>query len=270
MSSGITRSLKAWVALACLTMTVPTWAEDLRDFCADRPGKNTSPCSLDSGSYQLELNSYDQTFQRRGGTATDTLLVLNPTLKYGLNDTLDVEASFAPVQDLRVKTAAGIAATDGHGDLYLRGKWMFTGNGEAGFTAVAEPFVKLATATRGLGNGALEGGAMFPFGYDWGNGWQLSSTPEVDGLPDASGHGRHPQLVNVVELNHDLPGGFTLGVEAWASQNFDPAGTITQYSADFDLAWLTGKNTQLDGGLNIGLNRATPDLELYFGVSQRF
>jgi hypothetical protein len=147
---------------------------------------------------------------------------------------------------------------------------MFTGDGGAGFTAVAEPFVKLATASRGLGNGALEGGMMLPFGYDWGNGWQLSTTPEVDGLLDASGHGRHAQLINVIELNRDLPGGFTLGAEVWTSQNFDPLGTVSQYSADFDLAWVTGKNTQLDGGVNIGLTKATPDLEIYLGVSQRF
>jgi len=245
-------------------------AEDERPLCPDRPGKNTSPCSLDAGAYQLELNGYDQTFLRRGGTANDTLFLLNPTLKYGLTDTLDVEASFAPIQGQRLKTAVSDITTDGHGDLFLRGKWMFAGDGQAGFTAVAEPFVKLATATRGLGNGALEGGVMFPFGYDWGNGWQLSTTPEVDGLLNASGHGRHAQLVDAIELNHDLPGGFTLGAEVWTSQNFDPAGTVSQYSADFDLAWLTDKDTQLDGGVNLGLNRATPDLEIYFGISRRF
>ena len=260
----------ARAALLYFGLTATTWAADLRDFCADRPGKNTSPCSLDARSYQLELNGYDQTFLRRGGIATDTLLIFNPTLKYGLNDTLDVEASFAPIQNLRIKTAAGIATTDGHGDLYMRGKWMFTGDGQAGFTAVAEPFVKLATATRGLGNGALEGGAMFPFGYDWGNGWQLSTTPEADGLLNASGHGHHAQLVDAIELNHDLPGGFTLGAEVWTSQNIDPAGMVSQYSADFDLAWLTDKNTQLDGGVNFGLNRATPDVEIYVGISRRF
>jgi hypothetical protein len=270
MSSVTTRGRLAWMASAWLSLTLPTWATDLRLLCPDRPGKNTSPCSLDAGHYMLELNGYDQTFQRRGGTVNDTLLLLNPTLKYGLTDTLDIEASFAPLQSQRIKTAAGDITTGGHGDLYLRTKWMFTGDGEAGFTAVAEPFVKLATATRGLGNGALEGGVMLPFGYDWGNGWQLSTTPEVDGLLDASGHGRHAQLVDAIELNRDLPGGFTLGAEVWTSQNFDPAGTLSQYSVDFDLAWLTGENTQLDGGLNIGLNRVTPDLEIYFGVSQRF
>jgi hypothetical protein len=62
----------------------------------------------------------------------------------------------------------------------------------------------------------------------------------------------------------------TLGAEVWTSQNLDPAGTVSQYSADVDAAWLVNNDTQLDCGLNLGLNRATPDLEVYFGVSRRF
>lgn len=263
--------MRIWGGMAifmCLGMSA--MADDLRPLCPDRPGKNTSPCTLDAGHAQLELNLYDQTIQRRGGIATDSLLVFNPTLKYGLSDTLDIEASFAPIQSQRVKTRASDITIKGQGDLYLRGKWMVTGDGGAGFTAVVEPFAKLATARRGLGNGALEGGLQVPLGYDWGNGWSLSTTPEADALLDASGHGRHAALVDAIELNKDLPGGFTLGAEVWTSQNLDPTGTTAQYSADFDLAWLTDANTQLDGGVNLGLNRATPDLEIYVGVSERF
>ena len=37
-----------------------------------------------------------------------------------------------------------------------------------------------------------------------------------------------------------------------------------------DAAWLLGNDTQLDAGVNFGLNRATSDAEFYFGVSRRF
>jgi hypothetical protein len=59
-------------------------------------------------------------------------------------------------------------------------------------------------------------------------------------------------------------------LEAWTSQNFDPLGTVRQYSLDADIAYLLNNDTQLDAGANFGLNRATPDAELYFGVSRRF
>ena len=62
----------------------------------------------------------------------------------------------------------------------------------------------------------------------------------------------------------------TSWVELWSGQNLDPAGTVSQYSFDVDAAWLVDNDTQLDGGVNIGLNRATPDLEFYFGISRRF
>ena len=65
-------------------------------------------------------------------------------------------------------------------------------------------------------------------------------------------------------------GKLTLGAEVWSAQNLDPAGTVSQYSFDLDAAYLIGNNTQIDSGINLGLNRATPDTELYFGLSQRF
>jgi hypothetical protein len=86
---------------------------------------------------------------------------------------------------------------------------------------------------------------------------------------NASGSGHHVNLVNVIGLGRSF-GRFTLGAEIWTSQNLDPAGTVSQYSADLDLAFLLNNDTQLDGGFNAGLNRATPDLEFYFGISHRF
>ena len=73
-----------------------------------------------------------------------------------------------------------------------------------------------------------------------------------------------------LDVHQDAFGNVTLGAEVWSAQNLDPAGTVSQYSADVDAAWLIGKDTQLDAGANMGLNRATPDLEIYFGISERF
>jgi len=134
---------------------------------------------------------------------------------------------------------------------------------------VLDPFLKLPTATGGLGNGAVEGGFVLPMSYDLGNNWSLAMTPELDLLLNASGSGTHANLVDVVGLGHGF-GPLTLGAELWTSQNLDPLGTVRQYSFDLDAAWLADNDMQLDGGLNIGLNRATPDLEIYFGISRRF
>jgi hypothetical protein len=62
----------------------------------------------------------------------------------------------------------------------------------------------------------------------------------------------------------------TLGAEIWTSRNLDPAGTVSQVSADLSAAWLVNNDAQLDCGVNLGLNRATPDTEIYFGIARRF
>ena len=53
-------------------------------------------------------------------------------------------------------------------------------------------------------------------------------------------------------------GKFTIYNEIWTSQNFDPAGTVQQYSYDMALVWLPRPTLQFDIGVNIGLNRNTP------------
>jgi len=94
-------------------------------------------------------------------------------------------------------------------------------------------------------------------------------TPEADAQLNASGRGYHANLANVVGLGRSF-GPVTLGAELWSGQNLDPAGTVSQYTFDLNAACLVNNDTQLDGGVNIGLNRATPDLEFYFGISRRF
>lgn len=176
-------------------------ADDLRPLCPDRPGKGTSPCTLDPGHYQIEIDGFDQTSQHSGGASIRTTILGDPLLKYGLSDTVDIEAGLAPYIELR---AAG-HTTDGQGDLYLRGKWNFLGGGGP-LAAVIEPFVKLATATRGFGDGALEEGVVLPLSYDLGGNWLLASTPEMDVLRNTSGSGRHATAIDVIGVGRTWDG----------------------------------------------------------------
>jgi len=61
-----------------------------------------------------------------------------------------------------------------------------------------------------------------------------------------------------------------LSAELWGRWDWHPAGTEKQLSADGAVAYLVNRDVQLDGGLNLGLNRQTPDVELYAGISKRF
>lgn len=242
-------------------------ADDLKAICPDRPGRGTSPCTVDRGHGQFELGLFDDSFQHRSGVTTDNNNVGSLLAKWGAGERIDLEAGMAFYQELRVHDPSGTQRLRGIGDLFLHAKYNPLGDGV--FALVLDPFLKLPTATGGLGNGAVEGGMVMPMAYALGNDWSLAMTPEVDLQSNGLGNGYHANMVDVVGLGRGF-GPFTLGVEIWSSQNLDPAGTISQYSFDLDAAWLANNDLQLDGGLNVGLNRATPDLEIYFGISRRF
>jgi hypothetical protein len=268
MSSGIARAV---IVLLTVLTVAAAQAEDLKPICPDRPGRGTSACTVDAGHAQLELGLFDDSFQHRSGVTTDTDNVGSLLAKWGVNERMDVEAGMALYQTLRVHDASGTTTLGGVGDLFLHAKYnpLPISGGDGPFALVLDPFLKLPTASGGLGNGAVEGGLVLPMSYDLGNNWSLAMTPEADIQLNASGSGHHANLVDVVGLGKSF-GAFTLGAEVWSGQNLDPAGTTSQYTFDLDAAWLANNDTQLDGGINLGLNRATPDVEIYFGISRRF
>ena len=88
-------------------------------------------------------------------------------------------------------------------------------------------------------------------------------------LQDADGRGLHVQLTGLVNLGKQF-GLTTLYGELWTAQNLDPLGTIRQDPADVALAHLLTDALQVDAGGSFGMNRATPDAQLYIGLSTRW
>ena len=157
MSSKVTRT-----ALALLTVltTPPAWAQD-RTICPDRPGRGASACTVEQGHAQVELGLFDDSFQHRSGVTTDTDNV-GVMAKWGVSDRMDVEAGMALYQEQR---ATGTRSKSGIGDLFLHAKYN-PRTTDGPFALVLDPFLKLPTATGGLGNGAVEGGLVLPMSYD--------------------------------------------------------------------------------------------------------
>jgi hypothetical protein len=262
--------IAALTCLAVLSAAGAVRAEDLRDLCPDRPLKGTSACTVDKGRWQVEVGAIDWTHHKSAGVTTDQWTVASPLVKYGLTDTLDLEAGLALYERQRVRGGGASTSADSLGDLYLRAKWHVMGtNGQDGLAV--EPYLKLPTANHKLGNGAVEGGVLAPWQTNLPLGWALDITPEVDVLKDANGSGRHAALTASAGLTHPLTDAVSLGLELWTQHNFDPTGGTRQYSFDLALSWQPkGSPVAVDGGVNIGLNRQTPDAELYVGISRRF
>jgi Putative MetA-pathway of phenol degradation len=247
-------------------------ASALRDFNTDRPTKANVPYTVDAGHFQYETDLFNYAVQVTDTTRTHTWLVPNPTVKVGLTNNVDLEVNVAPYVNIRSQNlAAGTTSTfSGIGDLLTRLKINLWGN-DGGNTAFALiPFVKVPTAPIGIGNGAVESGIIAPLSISLPNDFTLLFNSEVDLLRNSDDDGRHVNFNNLVNLSRPIVKNVTLYGELWSSVNVDPVRTITQYSFDVALAWTLKPNVQVDIGLNLGLNRDTPAVQFYTGLSQRF
>jgi hypothetical protein len=250
-----------------MTTAAPAHAADLRDFCADRPGKATPPCILDAGHVQIETGLADAVFQRSGGAHGETYALGASEVRFGLTPRLEAEVAWAP---LIVDHQRGSAQVTGVGDLTLGGRWAVSDPGAQGGVAVAaQAFVTAPTATHGLGAGGWTGGFRAPIASPLPDGFSLGVTPEADVVRNASGDGAHLAASTTIAVSHAF-GDTTLGAEVWGQVDDDPASRSYQASFDLTAARAVGKDGQLDAGVNLALNRRTPDLEAYVGIAHRF
>lgn len=266
----MTRLISIALAATVIGLAAPAVAADGPPaLCTDRPTKATSACTVPKGMVQLEADLINFTRLEQDGVKVDTTLYTNPTIKVGISNSTDLQATIAPYQTIRVHGGgAGSSSISGIGDLTVRVKQRLSAP-DAKVQLALMPFVKLPTARRGIGNRKVEGGligaAQMPVG-----GFTLTLSPEIDALLDGDGHGRHAQVVGALNLGKALSPTVTAYAELWTAQNFDPAGTVRQYSLDGAIAWLVRPTLQFDVGANLGLNRNTPDIQAYVGVSTRF
>lgn len=236
--------------------------------CTDRPTKANAACTVPAGTLQLESDAINWTRNDDGGVRTDLIYYTNPYLKYGVGPHTDIEANIAPYVTARTRSGGVVDRIGGVGDLYVRIKQGLSPSDSKVQLALI-PFVKAPTAKLGIGNRRWEGGIAAPIVFSLPQGFTLNFGPEVDLLADADRHGRHAQLIGVANLAKSV-GKATLYAELWTAQNYDPAGTVRQYSADVAVAYLLTPVWQVDVGGNVGLNRSTPDAQIYLGVSTRF
>ena len=257
------------VAPLAAQTVVPTASLAEAPICTDRPTKSNFACTVPKGLVQIEADGFNWLSNSVGGARTDQLLFTNPTFKYGLSDSSDIQLNWVPFTRIRSRYGAGNGGTQsGGGDVTVRFKQRLTSPGGA-FQLAILPFAKLPTARLGIGNGKVEGGVAVPINYSVPGGWTVTLGPQLDVLADFDGDGHHVGLTGLVNIAKQF-GQFTFYNEIWTSQNFDPTGTVRQYSYDTSLAWLPEPTLQFDVGANIGLNANTPDLVAYVGVSTRF
>ena len=238
--------------------------------CTDRPTKANNACSVPKGVVQIEFEALNWSRLNAGGARSDAFAYTSPTIKLGLSDSSDVQLTLTPLVELRNRLAGRTASQTGFGDMFLRFKQRITAK-DARFELALIPYIKAPTAKTGIGNGEWEAGISVPVQYALTDRWSLTVNPQLSLLAGAADPDeRHLELQTVLNLGYQLTTRTSVAAEVWTSQNWDPSGTVRQYSADLAIAHLLSDNLQLDGGVNFGLNQATPDVQVYAGVSARF
>ena len=164
---------------------VPTASVADAPICTDRPTKSNFACTVPKGLVQIEADGFTWLNNTAGGNRTDQLLFSNPTVKYGLTDSSDIQLNWVPFTRVRTGDAVGNVSTQsGIGDATVRfeaaahrPRWRLS-------TRRSAVLVKLPTAPTGIGNGKVEGGMAVPINISVPNGWTVTLGPQLDVLAD--------------------------------------------------------------------------------------
>lgn len=262
--------MKAVLIGLALAVAAPAFAhaDDLRDLCANRPGKGSPACILDTGHLQVEGDLFDQARDRRAGVTTTDTSIADFQIRYGLTKRSELQVSWAPFLTERV-TGAGKAT--GPGDATLAVRWALTDPDSKGVAVALQPFVVAPVGGQAFTADHWSEGLVVPIAAPINDHLGLGLSPQVTRAPNASGHGDHTVWSGAAGISEAL-GPVTLGEELWAAQDQDPAGHTRQASFDLNAAWqpMGLKDVQVDAGFNAGLNHQTAKSEFYLGVAKRF
>jgi len=256
------------------TLFNPTPDSQLRSFSPDRPPKADSATTVDAGHFQYETDLLNYSQTNFGGVTTRLYQAADPVWKLGLTNWADFELQFNGYQNLVATdnaTGTAVAKGSGFGDVFVKSKINLFGNDGGSAALAVIPYVKIPSGTAIISNGAVEGGLIAPFQLQLPQDFGLTLMTEVDALKDANDDGRHANFVNLVNLNHPVPGikNLSAAIEFYSSVGTDP-NTPPVYTLDTALIYLLTPNVQLDAGADFGLNRAAPAVQVFMGLSQRF
>ena len=254
-----------WIASAAAAAQA-----DPGPICADRPGKATGTCTVAPGHFQVEAGLASWSLLKDSGVRETSLTLGETVIKFGVGERTELAVDMTPYARKMLRTGEIKTSASGFGDTTFQLKHRVTAN-DAPVEIALLPAVKIPTAKHDIGNGKLEAALLVPISYSIPNSkLSIGATPEVDWLADGDGRGHHSAMAQVLTLGWQAAPRLTVGAELWGQWDWDPAGTTRQASIDGSIAYLISNDVQVDGGLNLGLNGATPDVELYAGASVRF
>lgn len=263
----------AGLAAMALVAFIPSHAvraQELREFCPDRPGLGTPACVIDRGRVAAEAGLLDWTLDKQRSARTNTLLAGDLLVRYGITGNLEAQFGWTAFGHVRIRSGDIVESEDGIGDVTVAFRRNLRNPDRSGFSAAVMPFVTLPTGGSAIGAGNWGAGLLLPLSGELPAGFGLAFTGSIEAAADADRSGRHLAYGAVAGI--DVPVAEELGItlELAARRDRDPSGAATNLLAAVSAAWSPRDALQFDAGVNIGLSRDTPDLQISVGVARRF
>lgn len=263
--------MKYLATLITLLVATAANAEELRDLCPDRPGIGTPPCVVDKGHVMVETGLVDWIRERDAESKTDTFLFGDTLVRVGLGATTEAQVEWAPLGHVRERDRAtgAVDRATRAGDVTLAIRQNLASPDGSKASLSLQPFVTLPIGREPVGAGDWGAGLIVPASYELNKTIKLYASPRAYAEVDEDGDGRHLAYGSVVGFDAEL-GKLTTTVELSGMRDDDPSGHETEALAGLSFGYQPSKSMQFDAGTNLGLNRRSPDVELYVGVSRRF
>lgn len=246
---------------------------ELREFCADRPGKGTPTCILDVGRWQAEVGLVDGARQSDDAFRVESWAYGDLFFRYGLTPTTELQFGITSWTREKVtdRTTGDSETADGVSDIQIGIRRSLASPDGSGVSVALAGFITAPTGSDEVRGDGIEGGVVLPIALPLNEEWGLSLSPEIDIVADGDGEGRHAAYTMVAGIGRGF-GQWALGAEVWLSHDDDPIEAVTQSTFDLTAVWTPPSmpDAQLDFGLNFGLNDDSPDVEFGVGVARRF
>lgn len=250
-------------------------AADLRDYCPDRPGLATPSCIIDRGHVSLEVGLVDWTLDKTADMRSDQIVTGDFLARLGITSHTELQLGWTSYGRVRTRdrTTGGLTVQHGTGDLMLGVSQNLLNPDGSGFSLSVLPSVTLPLDRHSpIGAGDWGGGVRVPISIALNETFSIGLTPEIDAAVDADGDGRHLAYGSVAGLAMKVSKAVTatLEVSEMRDRDPDPMARSTQSLASLSVGWQPSDDLQFDIGSVAGLNHASPDVEVYVGISRRF
>lgn len=260
--------------VACSAAAAEAENSNADRLCSERPGLTTSACITAPGRLQTETELASWTLERGDGERTDTVLIGDTLVRYGVGGTTELRFGWTPYGFARDRYADGsVMRVSRIGDASVGIKTsVIERKGDTGLAMSVIGTALLPIGRRPIGAGDWGGSLQLPVTYRTSEKVSLQATPIVAAAVDDDGRGRHALYGSALEIEYSLSEAVKADLSAQVTRDDDPDPEIrgTPALGSIAISWQPSRNMQLDLGTNVGLNSAAPDIAVYAGVSHRF